>query len=86
VERYGVRLEPVRVNGGPGFRTLDADGLLVNVVALDVVGGRVRRIYSMLNPDKLGHLGPTSTIGLRSDVSRSAGAAGPAGTPDAARG
>src|SRR4051812_23617944 len=65
VDTLGVALEPVWVNGQPGFRTLDRDGLLVNVVGLDVVDGRIASIYSMLNPEKLGHLGETSTLGLR---------------------
>ncbi len=68
VDALGIRLEPAWVNGGPGFRTVAPDGLLVNVVALDVAGDRIAAIYSMLNPDKLGHLGPTSELGLRPQV------------------
>ena len=41
------------------------DGRLVNVVSIDVEDGVVQRIYSMLNPDKLGHLGPLSTRAAR---------------------
>ena len=65
IDEWGVTLHPARVNGQPGFRTLDADGRLVNVVGLDIQDGRITAIRSMLNPDKLGHLGETSTIGLR---------------------
>ncbi len=65
VDAGGVTLEPAWVNGQPGFRTVDADGLLVNVVGLDIVDGHVVAIHSMLNPAKLAHLGETSTIGLR---------------------
>ena len=65
VDAWGVTLEPAWVNGQPGFRTVDADGLLVNVVGLDIVDGQVAAIHSMLNPAKLAHLGETSTIGLR---------------------
>jgi len=61
----GITLEPVRVNGQPGFRSLAPDGRLVNVVGLDVDGGRIRRVFSILNPDKLDHLGPVSDLGLR---------------------
>jgi RNA polymerase sigma-70 factor (ECF subfamily) len=68
VDALGVTLEPAWVNGGPGFRTVDPEGLLVNVVGLDVAEGRIAAIYSMLNPDKLSHLGPTSTLGLRPQV------------------
>jgi RNA polymerase sigma-70 factor, ECF subfamily len=57
-QQRGLTLEPAAVNGQPGFRSLAPDGRLVNVVAVDVAGGRVTRVFSMLNPDKLGHLGP----------------------------
>jgi RNA polymerase sigma-70 factor (ECF subfamily) len=70
VDALGVSLEPAWVNGQPGFRTLDRDGLLVNVVAFDIADGRIQTIHSMLNPDKLGHLGPTSTLGLRPSIQR----------------
>jgi RNA polymerase sigma-70 factor, ECF subfamily len=60
-----LAIEPVRVNGQPGFVSRDADGRLVNVLGLDVAGGRVTGLYSILNPDKLSHLGPLSPLGLR---------------------
>jgi len=65
VDALGVTLEAVWVNGHPGFRTTDAEGRVVNVVGLDVVDGHITSIYSMLNPEKLGHLGETSELGLR---------------------
>ena len=64
-DRMGVALEPVTVNGQPGFASRAPDGLLVNVVAFDVVDGRIARVHSILNPDKLGHLGPVSDLALR---------------------
>jgi RNA polymerase sigma-70 factor (ECF subfamily) len=64
-EAWGVTLEAVRVNGQPGFRSVDAEGRVVNVAGLDVVGGRVRAIHTILNPDKLSHLGAVSDIALR---------------------
>jgi RNA polymerase sigma-70 factor, ECF subfamily len=64
----GVTLEPALVNGQPGFRARDADGRVVNIVSLDVAGGVVQRVYSMLNPDKLAHVGPVSDLGLRPGV------------------
>ncbi len=36
----------------------------------DVVDGRIARLYSILNPDKLDHLGPVSDLGLRPSVRR----------------
>jgi RNA polymerase sigma-70 factor (ECF subfamily) len=56
---------PARVNGQPGFRSLGSDGRIVNVVGLDIEGGLIRAIHSILNPEKLGHLGPVSDVGLR---------------------
>jgi RNA polymerase sigma-70 factor (ECF subfamily) len=64
-ERWGLALVPARVNGQPGFRALDGDGRLVNVVGLDIAGGRVETVRSILNPDKLTHLGPLSDLALR---------------------
>jgi RNA polymerase sigma-70 factor (ECF subfamily) len=67
-ERWGVTLEPVLVNGQPGVRSIAPDGRLVNVMSVDVADGAVQRIHSMLNPDKLGHLGPLSDVALRPAV------------------
>jgi RNA polymerase sigma-70 factor (ECF subfamily) len=65
---WDVTIEPVLVNGQPGFRTLAPDGGLVNILSIDVADGAVQRIHSMLNPDKLGHLGPLSDLALRPTV------------------
>ena len=65
IEEWGLTLMPARVNGQPGFRSLDSDGRVVNVVGLDIEGGLIRAIHSILNPEKLGHLGPVSDVGLR---------------------
>jgi RNA polymerase sigma factor (sigma-70 family) len=50
------------VNGQPGAVTYDADGRVVNVFALDIADGLVQAIRSVVNPDKLGHLGPVSDV------------------------
>jgi RNA polymerase sigma-70 factor, ECF subfamily len=70
MEPIGVTLEPVWVNGQPGFRSLDGDGRIVNVFSFDVAGGAVTAIYSIVNPDKLSHLGETSELGLRPSATR----------------
>ena len=57
--------QAVLVNGQPGLRTFDPAGRLVYVLSLDIEDGRVQRIFSLLNPDKLGHLGEISDVGLR---------------------
>jgi RNA polymerase sigma-70 factor (ECF subfamily) len=56
--RHGLRMRRAEVNGQPGATLHSADGLLISVLALDIAEGRVQGIRSMLNPDKLGHLGP----------------------------
>jgi RNA polymerase sigma-70 factor (ECF subfamily) len=59
---FGARAEPVWVNGQPGMRFLDPDGALINVVAVDVLDGQVQALRSVVNPEKLGHLGPLADI------------------------
>jgi RNA polymerase sigma-70 factor (ECF subfamily) len=58
----GLRLHPTRVNGQPGARFLDRDGRLVNVLSLDIADGAVQTVRSVINPDKLGHLGPLADV------------------------
>jgi RNA polymerase sigma-70 factor (ECF subfamily) len=43
------------VNGQPGIR-VELDGQLAGVISLTVEDGRITRIYSIANPDKLGWL------------------------------
>ena len=62
---WGLSFEPADVNGQPGFRALAPDGSLVSVASIDVAGGAVQRLHSVVNPDKLGHLGPLSDVALR---------------------
>ncbi len=58
VERIGaITIERVDVNGQPGARFLAPDGKLINVMALDIADGHIQAIRSIVNPDKLGHLG-----------------------------
>jgi RNA polymerase sigma-70 factor (ECF subfamily) len=58
----GVSLRPVEVNGGPGALWLDGQERLIGVVALDVAGSQITAISSIVNPDKLTHLGPVADI------------------------
>lgn len=55
--RLGVTFRPVSVNGQPGVLAFDANGGLINVMALDIADGAVRTVQSILNPDKLARLG-----------------------------
>jgi RNA polymerase sigma-70 factor (ECF subfamily) len=59
-DRFGLLIEPVTVNGSPGLRVLDPAGQLVNVLAIDFRDGRVAEVRSIVNPDKMRHLGPVA--------------------------
>jgi RNA polymerase sigma-70 factor (ECF subfamily) len=50
-------LRPSEVNGGPGVMVLDDQQRLISVWSLDIAGGEIRSIGSVVNPDKLAHLG-----------------------------
>ena len=56
--RGGIGGERVTVNGQPGLRITDAEGRTLSVMALQVDDGRIAAIHSIINPDKLRHLGP----------------------------
>ncbi|CAL9574922.1 RNA polymerase sigma-70 factor [Streptomyces sp. enrichment culture] len=56
----GVTCEPHQVNGQPGAVFRDPEGRVLNAVALDVLDGRIQAIRIVVNPDKLGHLGPVA--------------------------
>lgn len=57
LEKYGVRfvMSPMWLNGEPGVR-VEVDGELVAAVSISVEQGRVARILSIANPEKLAHL------------------------------
>jgi RNA polymerase sigma-70 factor (ECF subfamily) len=65
-EQLGIRMERVDVNGQPGAMFLDRNGDLINVIGVDVADGVIGTIRSIVNPEKLRHLGRLSPIGLRS--------------------
>lgn len=56
----GVQVQRREVNGQPGAVFRDADGRVINVIALDVLDGQIQVIRSVINPDKLRHLGPVA--------------------------
>ncbi len=57
-----VEVRPAEINGGPGALYLDAQQRLILVVALEVAGDRITSVRSIVNPDKLAHLGPTADL------------------------
>ncbi|MCP2169892.1 RNA polymerase sigma-70 factor [Goodfellowiella coeruleoviolacea] len=58
--RVDVAFEPHEVNGEPGAIFRDRDGRVLHTLALDVLDGRIQAIRLVINPDKLGHLGPVA--------------------------
>jgi RNA polymerase sigma-70 factor (ECF subfamily) len=58
--RIDVTLEPREVNGQPGAIFRDRDSKVLATLALDVLDGRIQRIRSVQNPDKLRHVGPVA--------------------------
>jgi RNA polymerase sigma-70 factor (TIGR02957 family) len=64
-QKLGARIEPAWVNGHPGAVTYDGEDRVVSVFALDIADGMVQLIRSVVNPDKLHHLGPVSDVALR---------------------
>ncbi|HLU35121.1 MAG TPA: RNA polymerase sigma-70 factor [Thermomicrobiales bacterium] len=58
----GVSLRPTEVNGGPGAIVVDGEHRLLGVLALDIVDGHITAIDSVVNPDKLAHLGPVADV------------------------
>jgi RNA polymerase sigma-70 factor (ECF subfamily) len=55
--RIDARMEPREVNGQPGAILRDRHGDVLGTVTLDVLGGRISTIRSVVNPDKLRHVG-----------------------------
>ena len=60
---FGMRVERHEVNGQPGATIVDRHGRIVNVMALDIVDGVIQTIRSVINRNKLRHLGPLADLG-----------------------
>jgi RNA polymerase sigma-70 factor (ECF subfamily) len=58
--RIDVTAQPHQVNGQPGAIFRDRDGKVLNTLALDILDGRIQTIRSVINPDKLRHVGPVA--------------------------
>jgi RNA polymerase sigma-70 factor (ECF subfamily) len=58
--QIGGKLEPREVNGHPGAIFRDRDNKVLNTWSLDVLDGRIQTIRAVINPDKLGHVGPVA--------------------------
>jgi len=61
----GTTIEVAWVNGQPGAVGYDVEHRVISVFSLDIADGKVQAIRSIVNPDKLTHLGPVSDLVLR---------------------
>jgi RNA polymerase sigma-70 factor (TIGR02957 family) len=66
--RWNATWEPVSVNGQPGAIFRDAYVRVAGVMVLDITDGKVQAIRSIVNPEKLRHLGPVSDVALRTET------------------
>jgi RNA polymerase sigma-70 factor (ECF subfamily) len=69
-----VSMRLAEVNGSPGALYLDARQRLIGVMALEIADGQIASIRSIVNPDKLQHLGSVGDFRSLVDSARSAGA------------
>ena len=58
--RHGLVIEPREVNGQPGALVFDGGRRLVSAFSLHILDGLVRSVRSVINPEKLRHLGPVA--------------------------
>jgi RNA polymerase sigma-70 factor (ECF subfamily) len=58
--QIGGVVEPHEVNGQPGAIFRDRDNKVVNTWTLDIVDGQIQTIRTVINPDKLAHVGPVA--------------------------
>jgi hypothetical protein len=58
----GASMRQVEVNGQPGALMLDGEERVISVMSLDIADGQVQGIRSVVNPDKLGHVGPVADV------------------------
>ena len=58
----GITSRREQVNGQPGAIFSDRDGRLIAVTILDVADGQIQSVSSIVNPDKLRHLGPLADL------------------------
>ena len=62
LRRTGATFELHRINGQPGVLFRGPHGGVMSVMSFEVVDDRVATIRSIVNPDKLGHLGRVESL------------------------
>jgi RNA polymerase sigma-70 factor (ECF subfamily) len=58
----GASLRAAEVNGGPGALLLDGEERLIGVWAFEIRAGAIEEIRSVVNPEKLRHIGPVADL------------------------
>jgi len=58
--KIDVTIEDHVLNGQPGAIFRDREGRVLNTWTVDVLEGRIQTIRTVLNPDKLAHVGPVA--------------------------
>jgi RNA polymerase sigma-70 factor (ECF subfamily) len=59
---HGVSMRPIEINGQPGVMFVDREDRIASVMSVDVADGVVQTVRSIINPEKLRHLGPVADV------------------------
>ncbi len=59
----GISFRLVEVNGGPGALVLDTHNRIAAALSLEFGDGQITRVMSVVNPEKLTHLGAVANLG-----------------------
>jgi RNA polymerase sigma-70 factor (ECF subfamily) len=70
--RLEISLEPAEVNGEAGAIARDKDGRVASVLSMQIADGQIISLRSVVNPDKLGHLGDVADLSGMLKASREA--------------
>ncbi len=54
---FNVTIRPAVINGQPGALSFDREGRVISALALDIADGAIQTAHSIVNPEKLSHLG-----------------------------
>ncbi|HEX4016898.1 MAG TPA: RNA polymerase sigma-70 factor [Frankiaceae bacterium] len=73
----GLLFEQVVVNGQPGALLRHPAGAIISVLSLDIAEGQVCGVRSVVNPEKLGHLGHLGPVGDLEHLTPQAATPGP---------
>jgi RNA polymerase sigma-70 factor (TIGR02957 family) len=58
----GLEIRPAEINGQPGAVFSHTESGVIAAMELDIADGRIQGINSVVNPDKLGHLGRVADV------------------------